>query len=197
MHSSISDKSAAIHRGTKVRKMHTSRRDAFQSINAPIVATVDFEGDIKFNSPYRKRSSGKVKVRKDMERNVALLYSYPGMSPTIFGDVIRKSRGVVIAGSGLGHIPSEIVPEVRAAVNGGTVVVMTSQCLSGRVNLNVYDTGRDLVSAGVISGEDMLPETAYVKLMWALGNASSDDEAKRLMTTDLRGEITSRREIDE
>jgi glutamyl-tRNA(Gln) amidotransferase subunit D len=74
---------------------------------------------------------------------------------------------------------------------------MTSQCLYGRVNLNVYNTGRDLITAGVISGEDMLPETAYVKLMWVLGQTSNDGEIRRLMITDLRGEITERREIDD
>jgi glutamyl-tRNA(Gln) amidotransferase subunit D len=65
------------------------------------------------------------------------------------------------------------------------------------VNLNVYNTGRDLITAGVISGEDMLPETAYVKLMWVLGQTSNDGEIRRLMITDLRGEITERREIDD
>ncbi len=100
---------------------------------------------------------------------------------------------MVIAGSGLGHVSSDLIDPIRKAVEGGTVVVMTSQCLNGSVNLNVYATGRDLLSAGVVPGYDMLPETAYVKLMWALGQSGSAEEAGRLMTSNLRGEITDRR----
>lgn len=197
MHDSASDTSADVHRGTKVRKMHTSRRDAFQSINAPPVARLDFEGGISYLDCYRRKADLKVRPRTEMEENVALLQFYPGMSPSLFQDVLTKSRGVVIAGTGLGHVSTDMVKAVRQAVTGGTTVVMTSQCLHGRVNLNVYDTGRDLLTAGAIPGEDMLPETAYVKLMWTLGQTSDKEEVRRLMTVDLRGEITDRREICE
>jgi glutamyl-tRNA(Gln) amidotransferase subunit D len=72
---------------------------------------------------------------------------------------------------------------------------MTTQCLEGRVNLNVYDTGRDLLSVGVIPGEDMLPETALVKLMWVLGRTNESGKIRELMLTDLRGEISERRDL--
>ena len=193
MHETSSDLSAAVHRATKVRKMHTSRRDAFQSINAPPVARVDFAGGIEPLAPYRRKSDVKAVPRLEMEKNVALVQFYPGMSPSMLESVLSKSRGVVIAGSGLGHVSSDLIDPIRKAVEGGTVVVMTSQCLNGSVNLNVYATGRDLLSAGVVPGYDMLPETAYVKLMWALGQSGSAEEAGRLMTSNLRGEITDRR----
>lgn len=195
MHETASDTTAAVHRGTKVRKMHTSRRDAFQSINASPIARVDFEGGIEFLQPYRKRSQGKVVARTEMESNVALLYFYPGMSPTMFEKVLNESRGVVFAGTGLGHVSSDMVKAIGNAVKNGTTVVMTSQCLNGRVNLNVYDNGRDLVTAGAIPGGDMLPETAYIKLMWALGQESDEGRIREMMTTDLRGELTERREV--
>ena len=107
-----------------------------------------------------------------------------------------KSKGIVISGSGLGHVNENMIPLVRRACENGTVVVMTSQCLNGRTNLNVYNTGRDLVSAGVVTVLDMLPETAYVKLMWALANTSSVEEAKKLMMTPVAGEMSDRRTID-
>jgi glutamyl-tRNA(Gln) amidotransferase subunit D len=118
------------------------------------------------------------------------------MDPKLFEDIIMKSKGVVIAGSGLGHVSSTMVPLLRKACDNGTVVVLTSQCLNGRTNLNVYNTGRDMLSAGVITVWDMLPETAYVKLMWALANTSSPEEAKELMKTPLAGEMSDRRTID-
>lgn len=197
MHGTSSDTVAAVHRGTKVRKMHTSRRDAFRSINEAPIATVDFEGPITFHGEHRRRSAGKTIARTAMETNVTLLQFYPGMSPTVFGSVLRNSRGAVLAGTGLGHVSSDMVEEVRKAVAGGTTVVMTSQCLYGMVDMNVYDTGRDLLTAGVISGGDMLPETALVKLMWVLGQKDDEKSIRELMTTNLRGELTSRREQHE
>jgi glutamyl-tRNA(Gln) amidotransferase subunit D len=109
---------------------------------------------------------------------------------------LRSHDGVVIAGSGLGHVSSEIIKVLAEAVREGVTVVMTSQCLYGRVNLNVYATGRDLIVAGVIPGEDMLPETALVKLMWVLGQTDDPEMIRQMMTSNLRGEISDRREID-
>ena len=197
MHETSSDTAAAVHLGTKVRKMHTSRRDAFHSVNCSPVARISFEGGIEYLAEHHKRSEGKVRLRDGMDANVALLQFYPGMSPAAFESVLTSHHGVVIAGSGLGHVSKDMVTAIGKAIEAGTKVVMTSQCLYGRVNLNVYNTGRDLITAGVISGEDMLPETAYVKLMWVLGQTSNDGEIRRLMITDLRGEITERREIDD
>lgn len=194
MHETISDTTSAVHRGTRVRKMHTSRRDAFQSINEGPVARMDIEGRVEMLSPYRKKSNSKVKVRKGMEPAVCLVQFYPGMSPSAFDSYLSAHRGAVIAGTGLGHVSKELVEVIGRHIKRGTPVVMTSQCLSGRVNLNVYDTGRDLLSAGVIPGEDMLPETALVKLMWALGNAKDGEEVRELMLVNLRGEMAERRE---
>jgi glutamyl-tRNA(Gln) amidotransferase subunit D len=195
MHETSSDSAGAVHRGTKVRKLHTSRRDAFQSINSTPIARVPFEGEIEFLAPYRKRSSGRVIARTDMESRVALLYFYPGMSPTAFHKVLVDSRGIVFAGTGLGHVSSEMVKAIEGVVRGGTPVVMTSQCLHGMVDLSVYDNGRDLLTAGAIPGGDMLPETAYVKLMWALGQTAEPTKVRELMTSNLKGELTARREL--
>ncbi len=197
MHEGISDTTALVHRGTRVRKMHTSRRDAFQSINSRPIARVDFEKGVEMLRPCAPRSGSRVVLNTDMEEDVALLHYYPGMSTRTFEAFAKGNKGIVIAGTGLGHISSDLIEEVRKAIKGGTSVVMCSQCIRGRVNLNVYDTGRDLLSAGVIPGEDMLPETAYVKLMWALANASGEDELRRTMGTSLRGELSGRREIDD
>jgi glutamyl-tRNA(Gln) amidotransferase subunit D len=129
-----------------------------------------------------------------MEEGVCLLSFYPGLSPKAAEAFIRSHKGAVIAGTGLGHVSREMVEVVRSVVRDGIPVVMASQCLNGRVNLNVYDTGRDLLVAGAIPGEDMLPETALVKLMWALANSKGQEEVRAIMTSDLRGEMSPRRE---
>ena len=195
MHDGPGDDSFAVHCGTRVRKMHTSRRDAFKSINVPPVAHVDKDGKIVFNTPGRAVSDAKVEARSAMCTDVVLLQFYPGMDPALFHDVVMKSKGVVIAGSGLGHVNSNMVPLIKEATDAGIIVVVTSQCLNGRTNLNVYNTGRDMLAAGAITVWDMLPETAYTKLMWALANTSSVEAAKVVMQTPLAGEMSDRREL--
>ena len=187
MHGESSDSHTVIHRGTKVRKMHTSRRDAFKSINVPPLGIVS-NGEIKLMQGYRKRREGEVLVDDKMERDVSIVYFYPGMEP----DDIPRKKGIVLMGTGLGHVSSRLIPRLKELIDDGTTIVMTSQCIYGRVNMNVYSTGRDLLKIGVIPCEDMLPEVAYVKLMWVLAHATDREEIKRLMLTNLAGEISER-----
>ncbi|WP_297548379.1 Glu-tRNA(Gln) amidotransferase subunit GatD [Thermococcus sp.] len=192
MHGETSDTYCLAHRGTKVRKMHTSRRDAFRSINDVPIARVWPKDEIEFlRSDYRKRSEGEVEVDGKMEEKVAILKIYPGISGEILDFLVdRGYKGVVIEGTGLGHVPQDFIPHVQRAVEEGVAVCVTSQCLYGRVNLNVYSNGRKLLKAGAIPCEDMLPETAYVKLMWVLGHTNDLDEVRKMMLTNYAGEIT-------
>lgn len=196
MHDTLSDDSFAVHLGTRVRKMHTSRRDAFRSINSLPVARIDAEGKITYNTEGRPVAGDPAEPRTAMEHKTILLQFYPGMDPAIFEGPIMASKGIVIAGSGLGHVNANMVPLIRKACDSGAVVVMTSQCLGGRTNLNVYNTGRDMTAAGAITVLDMLPETAYVKLMWALANSKDAETAKVMMQTPLAGEMGNRRTVD-
>lgn len=196
MHDTPGDDSFAVHTGSRVRKMHTSRRDAFRSINTSPVAHIDGNGRIDVVGDGKKISDGKAIAHTDMERSTILLQFYPGMDPELFRDAFMKSKGIVISGSGLGHVNENMIPLIGEACGNGSVVVMTSQCLNGQTNLNVYNTGRDMLAAGAITVSDMLPETAYVKLMWALANTKDAEEAKKIMVTPLAGEMSSRRTID-
>ncbi len=191
MHSGPSDDAFSVHRGTRVRKMHTSRRDAFQSINVPPLALIDCTGT-KINLPHRRKGEVIVTPRTDMEQDVVLLQYYPGMRAEQYAKLLSDSRGAVIAGSGLGHVSKEMLELLRGVIRGGTEVVMTSQCLYGSTNLNVYDTGRDLIKAGVITVDDMLPETAYVKLKWVLANC---DDVREAMRRQFCGELGERRDM--
>ncbi|MDH7517791.1 MAG: Glu-tRNA(Gln) amidotransferase subunit GatD [Candidatus Thermoplasmatota archaeon] len=191
MHGEISDSYSLIHRGTKVRKFHTSRRDAFKTVNDIPIGRVDRNGDIKIDGVYRK-ICGKTVVDDKMEEDVAMVYSHPGLKP----EDIPDRKGVVLVGTGLGHVPESVFPRVKQLIKNGSVIVMTSQCIFGRINMNVYSTGRDLLSIGVVPGEDMLPETAFVKLMWVLAHAKKREDAEKLMTTNLAGEISERTRSD-
>ena len=190
MHGSSNDDFCQIHRGTRVRKMHTSRRDAFKSLGYPDLGTVSYP-DLSVNlAPHaiRRGSIEEPELFDTMEEKVGLLTFHPGMNP----EMIRaygNYRGLVIAGTGLGHISSDCIRAIKYLNEEGTSVVMTSQCLQGRVCDRVYDTGRDLLDSGIIEGEDMLPETAFVKLAWVLGQTDMPDEIEYMMQENIAGEL--------
>ncbi len=192
MHGSTNDDFCLAHRGVKVRKMHTSRRDAFQSINARPVAKVLYPSlEIEWLSWRYKRGERELTIRDRLEEKVVLLKFFPGLSAEILDFFYSKGyRGFVIEGTGLGHVSTDWI-ETLKRICEDSVVVMTSQCLYGRVCDRVYDTGRDLLRVGVIEGEDMLPETALVKLMFLLGNYDIE-MVKKLVKVNLVGEIEPR-----
>ncbi|ELZ06237.1 glutamyl-tRNA(Gln) amidotransferase subunit D [Natrialba chahannaoensis JCM 10990] len=189
MHGSESDDICALHRGTRVRKNHTSRRDAFETIGAEPLGTVDYDSEtVSFCRDYQQRGEVALELSAALESDVELLKFTPGMDPA-FLDVVEGADGLVIEGTGLGHVHTDLIPRIEELVADGTTVVMTSQCLEGRVCDRVYDTGRDLLDAGVIEAGDTLPGTAKVKLMWALANEESVTET---MQTSIAGELQER-----
>ncbi len=197
MHAETSDSFDWIHRGTKVRKMHASRRDAFRSMNATPLGRVRPEGPVEFTEPVQPRSPGPTKVDDKLDLDVALVHFYPGMKPAVLENCLKEAHGVVLAGTGLGHTAHDLIPAIHRATRDGIPIVMTTQTLQGRVSLRVYDTGRDLLKAGVISGEDMLPEVAYVKLMWILGHTRDHADVAKAMATNVAGELNPRIGLDE
>jgi glutamyl-tRNA(Gln) amidotransferase subunit D len=206
MHASSSDDRMHLLRGVKARKMHTSRRDAFRPINDRPIAYVDKEGKISYVSEYRKveKGAGKVIANTNFEPKTALIKVYPNSDPEVMQYYMDKGyRGFILEGTGLGHMPVSTehpgkswLPYIKNAIGSGVVVGMTSQTLYGRVHANVYRNLRLLSNAGVVYCEDMLPETAYVKLGWLLGN-NDNAAAKELLNKNLAGEITKRVNYDE
>jgi len=197
MHGETSDRGCAIHRGTKVRKMHASRRDAFQSMNAKPLGYARPDGRVEISEVVLPRQRGPVVVDEKLDLRVALIHFYPGQRPWDLESTLANVHGAVIAGTGLGHVSHDLIPAIAKAVRDGVAVVMTTQTLQGRVSMRVYDTGRDLLKAGVISGEDLLPEVAYVKLMWVLGHTRDPTEVARSMATNVAGEINPTIGLDE
>jgi glutamyl-tRNA(Gln) amidotransferase subunit D len=195
MHHCTSDDIIACHVGTRVRKNHTSRRDAFESIDTTPVAFVrnnKIEMQEKSQIQLVKRSSDNpVEVKTRFEDRVMLLKYYPGFDPMLIEHAINAGyKAIVLEGTGLGHVGKECFPALRKAVDAGLIVCMTSQCIWGRVRMTVYDTGRDLLEIGVIPLSDMISETATVKAMWALANSKNVEDAKIIMQENLVNEIS-------
>jgi glutamyl-tRNA(Gln) amidotransferase subunit D len=198
MHEGISDKTIVLHRGTKVRKCHTSRRDAFKSVNSTPLAKLDGRGLIMTAEEYRRREPGrKLVLKPNFDERVSLIKFHPGFKADQIDFLVRDGcRGLVLEGTGLGHFSETMREPISRAIESGVLVGMTSQCIWGRVNMNVYNTGRDLQALGVIPLADMLPETALVKMMWIFGQTQDPEEARRLMLTNIAGEISPRSLIE-
>jgi glutamyl-tRNA(Gln) amidotransferase subunit D len=194
MHGTTSDDFCEIHRGTKVRKLHTSRRDAFKSVNSSPIGIIDYNArKIETFIDYTRRGEKALKFKPGMEPKCALIKFTPGADPAILDYYIEKGyKGLVLEGTGLGHISTKWIPLIKKATDAKIPVIITSQCLNGRICDRVYDTGRDMIKAGAIEGEDILPETALVKMMWVIGQTGEFDTAVNMLKEEISGEITVR-----
>ena len=199
-HASIDDNYCFIHRGNKVRKMHSSQRNAFRSINSFPIGKVWPSGKIEFLGGYRSRKEVKEKFYVDdkIEEKVGIVKAYPGLDPELIDWYINKGyKGLVIEGTGLGHVnvkSKSLLPKIKRAISEGMIVCMTTQTIYGRVNPWVYSPARKLLDIGVIYLEDLLTETAYTKLMWVLGHTKDMEKARELMLENLAGEFNPRLE---
>ena len=206
MHEKDDDDSFVILPAAKTRKMHSSKRNAFKAINTEPLARIDLKKN-KITFPRKESADKKMILKNKIEEKTALLKIHPNIDYEII-DYFKKSglKGLILEGTGLGHTPGrdddiakgnkEFFDALEELIKSGCVVGMTTQCINGRVNMNVYRTGRFLQEIGVLSGEDMLPETAFVKLAWLLGNYTKDETVK-LFSQNLRGEINQRLKIEE
>ena len=195
MHAGTSDDIIACHVGTRVRKNHTSRRDAFESIDMSPIALVK-NNEIEMQRKHRNQLVGRsnenpVEINTEFEDRVILLKYYPGFDPTLIEHAINAGyRAIILEGTGLGHVGKECFPALKKAVAAGLMVCMTSQCIWGRVRMTVYDTGRDLLDIGVVPLSDMISETAIVKAMWTLKKIKDLETAKKIMQQNLANEIS-------
>jgi glutamyl-tRNA(Gln) amidotransferase subunit D len=201
MHGSSSDDRCVILDGAKSRKMHTSRRNAFEPINTEELATVDYEsGQIDYEGD---RSEKEYQKRVDLNSNVGFLKVRPGLEPEEIQFYIDQDYdGVIIEGTGLGHMPISAfdeetehhkqIQEKLEELTEDTLVAMTSNCIHGRVDMDVYDNQIKVKDRGVIESEDMHPELAYVKMMWSLGQSDGLEEAESIYQSNINGEISSR-----
>lgn len=182
-----------IHRGTRVRKMHSSVRHAFRTIGDIPLGKIENEKIVWFKKDIHHKSAVDLELEticsKKIESKCALVYIHPGMSTEIIDFYIDKGyKGIVLAGTGLGHAPKHMFNSIQRAISEGISVVMALQTLWGFTGMKVYSNGRELLDLGVIPA-DMIPETAFAKLCWVLGNYQDENKIKQVMQTNIAGEI--------
>jgi glutamyl-tRNA(Gln) amidotransferase subunit D len=189
-----SDEYGFLHRGTRVRKMHSSYRSTFRTIGDIPLATVTRKGVVPIKQDFNpRRKDRNVTILPYFEEKVAIVYYYPNMMPDMIDSLVDNGyRGIIIAGTGLGHVNKPLYPAIERAHKKGVHMYMSVQTLWGYVHMFVYDTGRDLMAKGIIPAANMLPETAYIKLGWALGQSDDPEVVKKLMLTPINDEITER-----
>ncbi|MFB5616352.1 MAG: Glu-tRNA(Gln) amidotransferase subunit GatD [Nitrosopumilus sp.] len=191
MHQDENDETIACHIGTRVRKNHTSKRGAFQTIGddpAFLIVNNEIHENMKKDFFSKKEFIPKIKINE----KVALVKYYPGYDPSLLKNMIdSKYKAIIFEGTGLGHIGENMYPMVKMANENGIFMGMTSQCIDGRVRMTVYESGRDLLDLGIIPLEDMIPEIALVKAMWVTGNTENPDEIKEIMLNRIASEFST------
>ncbi len=201
MHKNSNDGEGIIINGTNARKMHTSKRDAFKSINSQPVAYVDYRTKTLDNINIPIKKGNEMSLIDKFNDNVAMVYVHPGIKPSLISK-LSEYDGVVLIGTGLGHVPTNpynnnkslsIFNELKELTNSNVPIVMSSQTINGRLNLNVYTSGRMLKEIGVIGHlYDWTPETAFVKLSWVLGQTKDMNKINEMMHTNYCGEFSKR-----
>lgn len=189
-----SDEYGLLHKGTRVRKMHSSYRSTFRTIGDTPVAMVTRKGVTPIKTEYNhRRKDRNVVIKPYFSDSVTMLYYYPAMKPDIIDGMVDMGyKGIIIVGTGLGHVNKELYPAIERAHAKGVHMFMTVQTIWGYAHMFVYDTGRDMMAKGIIPLGNMLPEVAYIKLSWVLGQTEDPTEVNRLMLTPVNDEITER-----
>jgi len=189
-----SDEYGLLHKGTRVRKMHSSYRSTFRTIGDIPLAMINKKEITHLKKEYKpRRKDRNVKIMPYFNDKVTMMYYYPGMNPDILNAIIDAGyKGVIIIGTGLGHVNKELYPAIERAHAKGVHMYMTLQTIWGYVHMFVYDTGRDMMAKGIIPTGNMLPEVAFIKLGWTLGQTEDPEEVKKIMLTSINDEITPR-----
>ncbi|MDF2421685.1 MAG: Glu-tRNA(Gln) amidotransferase subunit GatD [Nitrosopumilus sp.] len=191
MHQDENDETIACHIGTRVRKNHTSKRGAFQTVgNDPafLIVNDEIHNNMKDGFFTTSKYSPKIKINE----KVALVKYHPGYDPNMLKNIIDAGyKAIIFEGTGLGHIGKNMYPAVKMADEKGIFMGMTSQCIDGRVRMTVYESGRDLLDLGIIPLENMIPEIALVKAMWATGNTENREEVKEIMLNRIASEFST------
>ena len=190
MHRDENDNIISAHIGTRVRKNHTSKRGAFETIGDEPAFTIS-EDKIQKNNLFKFFKKNEYQPRINLDKKVALVKYHPGLDPGFIEHIIQMGyRGIIFEGTGLGHVGKTMYDVIKKANEKGMFLGMTSQCIDGRVRMTVYESGRDLLNLGIIPLQNMIPEVALVKAMWVMGNFDSNEDVKEKMLENIASEIT-------
>ncbi|MDH6358686.1 type I asparaginase [Parabacteroides sp. PF5-9] len=181
-------------RGNRTRKISADNFNAFRSYNYPPLAQAGIHIKYDLAQVYHPVSRRPLKPHYLLDRNIAILKLFPGMSPQVIESIltIPGLKGVVLETYGSGNAPTDewFLTMLKEAVARGIVVVNITQCCAGSVEMHRYETGQKLLDAGVVSGYDSTTESAVTKLMFLFGHGMTPEEVKAHMNCSLIGEIT-------
>lgn len=184
-----------LYRGNRTLKYNSAHFDAFRSPNYPVLAEAGVNIEYNHNA-IRAASKKKLQLHKKLENDIAVLYLFPGISKKITSTIINTPgiKAIVLLTFGAGNASTEkwFIDELKSAIKKGIIIYNVTQCLEGSVIQGKYETSTQLKNIGVISGEDITTEAAITKLMYLLGNSKSAAEVKKLLSKDLRGELSSK-----
>jgi len=190
MHHNESDETISCHLGTRVRKNHASKRSAFETIGSDPAFLILDKKIIK-NSRDKFFENQSFNPRLGIDTQVALVKYHPGYEPKQIEALIDLGfKAIIFEGTGLGHVGKTMYDVIKKANAEGLFLGMTSQCIDGRVRMTVYESGRDLLELGITPLENMIPEVALVKTMWALGNSEDKDGLKKLLLENIASEFS-------
>ena len=180
-------------RGNRATKVSADEMEAFSSPNFPSLATAAI--DIRYIDALIREKEEKLNVVDFAEDlPIAVLKIFPGIQFKMFENIMTENlKALVIEAFGVGNIPqydAELLPLISKAANNGTIIVVCTQCLRGKVQLGTYETSSALKKAGAVSGEDMTVEAAVTKLRYLFAKKCSSQDIKKLIETDLRGELS-------
>lgn len=185
---------AKLFRGNRISKRHADDFSAFSSVNYPPLATAGVEIRYFHENIHRYVNKGILKVRTHFDEHVVVLKIFPGISKTVFESILNipELKGVVLESFGSGNIPTSrwMISLIKAAIKRRVIILNVTQCQGGAVNMNRYETGVELESAGVVSAKDMTTEAAVTKLMFLLGQGLDHEEIKLHLNKSLIGEIS-------
>ena len=180
-------------RGNRATKISADEMEAFASPNFPALATSAI--DIRYLDAIVRPAGEELTVvdfNKDLP--IAVLKIFPGIQFRMFENIMTEElKALVIEAFGVGNIPqydAELLPLIAKAARNGTIIVVCTQCLRGKVQLGTYETSSALKKAGAVSGGDMTVEAAVTKLRYLFAKQCSRDRIKKYMETDLRGELS-------
>ena len=174
-------------KGTCAKKIKTKSFDAFESINYPVIATIQNSTVIynNYTSKAIRNTGKKFHIETDMCTDIAVISLFPAMDLRIFDYINPSCRGIIIEGYGIGGMPDNITEYIHRLTADNICVVVTTQCLYEGVCLDIYEVGRNLAKENVINGKSMTLENLTMKLMWSLAHFNNMTDVKDFMEKEL------------
>ena len=186
-----------LFRANRCKKVHADKFAAFDSPNFPELVAAGVHLRFRRKTPTEAYSNSYFQVQDKLEVNIGHATFYPGITVETLSSVLLNpnNKGIIIQSYGTGNIPinKELVDLLRESVAQGKVLLNTTQCVGGFVEMGRYEASKDLQDMGVVGGADMTFEAALTKMMYLMGKYDDSDKVRYYLERNIRGEMTAER----